>query len=358
MNKIQLNLLSNSLIMQIAAICLIKEAKCNIAFKYSSLKSHARLFSINSSSQKLLQKIGIWGNIPTESIVPYERINVFSQDRTLVTFNAKDINSKYLGFIINENDLVKSIHEIFRSLETPFKEKNESNHYLNISSNPKIIGTTKMNVDFHTKDYDQTAINMYIKHTLNNNLIPSQIFHKNEVLGFLPISNDEYNLIWSLPNKTYSEISKSKNYIKYLEERSEFLIGKVEDLKIGNSFPLFAKHAMKYCFDNTVLIGDAAHKFHPLAGLGLNMGIEDVITLTNLINNYDNKRIIQREFAIRRVHRNKALQRILDLIINFYSTELFPDSFKSLMLNLFNHSIILKSNITKEATGYNQSINK
>ena len=41
-------------------------------------------------------------------------------------------------------------------------------------------------------------------------------------------------------------------------------------------------------FMKIILIGDAAHKFHPLAGLGLNMGIEDISTLSNLLSKSNN----------------------------------------------------------------------
>ena len=48
------------------------------------------------------------------------------------------------------------------------------------------------------------------------------------------------------------------------------------------SFPLRLSHADTYLGDRTVLIGDAAHTVHPLAGQGLNMGLADARSLANV----------------------------------------------------------------------------
>lgn len=54
------------------------------------------------------------------------------------------------------------------------------------------------------------------------------------------------------------------------------------DAKSIASFPLKLSHAESYLGNRTVLIGDAAHTIHPLAGQGLNMGLADVRSLANV----------------------------------------------------------------------------
>lgn len=49
--------------------------------------------------------------------------------------------------------------------------------------------------------------------------------------------------------------------------------------------PLSMHHTPFYIARNTVLIGDAARRVHPLAGQGFNMGIGDVIQLRRIILN-------------------------------------------------------------------------
>jgi ubiquinone biosynthesis monooxygenase Coq6 len=54
------------------------------------------------------------------------------------------------------------------------------------------------------------------------------------------------------------------------------------DEKSVASFPLKLTHAESYLGDRTVLVGDAAHTIHPIAGQGLNMGLADVRSLANV----------------------------------------------------------------------------
>jgi ubiquinone biosynthesis monooxygenase Coq6 len=65
------------------------------------------------------------------------------------------------------------------------------------------------------------------------------------------------------------------------------LVTSVQPGSIG-SFPLRFNHADQYIGEGegsrTVLVGDAAHTIHPLAGQGLNMGLADVECLSRCIH--------------------------------------------------------------------------
>ncbi len=357
MARIEINLLSNSLIIQIAAVCLYKEFDYKLKLIDKPLKSSGRLFSINYSSQKLLDRIGIWENLNINHIIPYDQINVFSRSNALISFKANDINIKNLGFIVQEDNLVKCVADAISSIK-PSPTKNISSNTLEIIGNLDECEETKNKIEFDEKDYHQTAVNIQIRHSKNNNLIPTQVFYEHEILGFLPMSNNEYNLIWSMPNDLNSKKLDSDDYISLLSKRADFLLGEIDELTIGKSFPLYARHAKEYSYANKILIGDCAHKFHPLAGLGLNMGIEDIICLINILDNYSDIRTLQREYAINRIHRNNSLQKTLDVIMNFYSSQVLSEKFKYALLNFFNSSFFMKSAITKEATGIYHSINK
>ena len=166
-----------------------------------------------------------------------------------------------------------------------------------------------------------------------------------------------------MPNNLFDELSldninKCKNLI---EDRASCILGNIKEIKIGESFPLSARHSDIYFYGNNLLIGESAHKFHPLAGLGLNMGIEDISFFTQLISKNNDLKIAFREYAIGRITKNSSLQNLLDVIIQFHSSKLIPDILKNHLLNLFDRTILMKPVITKNATGCEnkfQSINK
>jgi len=60
-------------------------------------------------------------------------------------------------------------------------------------------------------------------------------------------------------------------------------LGVITDSSARFSFPLFQQQARRYVGNRIALIGDAAHRIHPLAGMGANLGIADALTLAELL---------------------------------------------------------------------------
>jgi 2-octaprenyl-6-methoxyphenol hydroxylase len=68
-----------------------------------------------------------------------------------------------------------------------------------------------------------------------------------------------------------------------LARRFGDFLGTVHAIGPRWSYPLGLTHAERYVDDRMVLIGDAAHAIHPLAGQGLNLGIRDVAALAEVL---------------------------------------------------------------------------
>ena len=96
---------------------------------------------------------------------------------------------------------------------------------------------------------------------------------------------DLASLIWSA-DKVYAEKLLTLEDSEFLEELRLKTEGKLGNFKVReaiSSFPLHQLHAKEYFADRTVLVGDSAHTIHPLAGQGLNLGLSDVIDLSERI---------------------------------------------------------------------------
>tara|TARA_B100001059_G_scaffold231750_1_gene268238 strand:- start:742 stop:1821 length:1080 start_codon:yes stop_codon:yes gene_type:complete len=357
-----INIVRSSLLSNIMALSLNKHGIDNINIRKSKLTSYGRYYSLNFFSKKYLEHINIWDNLDQNNIVPYKKIEIYKKSSKTLSFDAKSINIDHLGFIVNEDDLVKAITKIIISNKKinhiPDEGFDNNSLGVNIISDYKDVDLEVQSEKYRSKDYNQTAININITHQNTNNNIPRQIFYNNEILGFLPVNEYCYNLIWSMPNKLFEELSldnieQCKNLIN---DRANFILGDIKGISIGKSFPLSARHAGIYFYNNNLLIGEAAHKFHPLAGLGLNMGIEDIALFTQLISQSDDLKTAFREYAIGRISKNNSLQYILDLVIEFHSTTLMPDTLKSRLLNLFDSTVLMKPIIIKNATGCDNKI--
>ena len=352
------NLINSSIISSIAAIDFSKSLRSDIYLKSGELSDFNRYFSINEFSKIYLNKLGVWDLLKKEKYVAYSSIDVYLKEKKTIDFHSDNPSSHNLGYIVYEGDLLEAISKCISKCKSIKRYDNKiSNNSTGINIHTKIDELEKndINFKFKNKNYDQTAMNITFEHTKSNNRKPRQIFYDNEILGLLPVNEYTYNLIWSMPNNFFDQINKASttSLLEYLSDRVSFLLGDIKKTDTHRSFPLSSRHASSYFCENNLLIGDAAHKFHPLAGLGLNMGIEDVSTLSNLLSKSNNLRSTLCNFTIKRMRRIQSLQQLLDLIVAFHSSDILSSKLKLKILNYFNKTNYLKPKIIENATGLN-----
>ena len=125
------------------------------------------------------------------------------------------------------------------------------------------------------------AYTTLINHQKCDNRIAYQIFTKFGPIAFLPCSNKETSIVFSMfkPNK---DIKKEEEILKLIEKyNKKYLIKSFSKIEKFNLKSLLLKN---YHNNNILCFGDNIHKIHPLAGQGLNMTIRDISILSELID--------------------------------------------------------------------------
>lgn len=153
------------------------------------------------------------------------------------------------------------------------------------------------NINLDTLDYKKTAICAAIKTEKPHQQVARQVFLPTGPLALLPLadlpdSNSKnlstepdqstgcwQSIVWTLPTNQALDLLTAD--LSALANASQYELGNVLDVQSIASFPLKAQHATSYVQDGLVLVGDAAHGVHPLAGQGLNLGMLDVAVLTD-----------------------------------------------------------------------------
>jgi ubiquinone biosynthesis UbiH/UbiF/VisC/COQ6 family hydroxylase len=147
-------------------------------------------------------------------------------------------------------------------------------------------------IGLDTLDYNQTAICCAIQTEKPHQATARQAMLPTGTLALLPLADitetDKENpqhwqsIVWTLPrNQALALIEEEDRYIAdKLAAASHYELGAIAQIESIASFPLAAQQAKSYVADNLVLIGDAAHGVHPLAGQGLNLGMLDVKVLS------------------------------------------------------------------------------
>jgi 2-octaprenylphenol hydroxylase len=112
-----------------------------------------------------------------------------------------------------------------------------------------------------------------------------QRFLSSGPLAFLPLSDGRSSIVWSIEEARAAELLQldQEGFGKAVTEASDKVLGECRLTSSLASFPLHLKYALEYVRPGAVLLGDAAHAVHPLAGQGLNLGLEDVATLIEVL---------------------------------------------------------------------------
>ena len=134
--------------------------------------------------------------------------------------------------------------------------------------------------------YPQTAMVTMIEHTRPHGNVAFELFYPTGPFAILPMEPGTRSaVVWTVENADAPGYLKlgPRGLAAEIAKRSGGFLGDVTVIAPAASYPLGLHHAESYTADRLVLIGDAAHGIHPIAGQGLNMGFRDVAALTEVL---------------------------------------------------------------------------
>jgi len=219
---------------------------------------------------------------------PINNIEIFKETsiaKKIFNFKNKQNN---LFFTIKYNNFYNLIkNKIKKNKKIKFLKTNKILYKNLINNNYDLIinsdSRSSISKDFFNKkiikDYKSTAFTTLIKHQEIKNNIATQIFTNYGPLAFLPISNNETSIVFSVLNNDYAfDEKKIKKLI--LKYNSKF---KIKSFVNFEKFNLKYLILRKYFYNNILSFGDHLHKIHPLAGQGFNMTLRDIKIFSDLI---------------------------------------------------------------------------
>lgn len=215
-------------------------------------------------------------------------------------------------------------------------------------------------------NYDQSALVavLHLSEPTENN-VAWQRFLPTGPIAMLPLSDTESSLVWSTSHRLAEELLEldeesfvdainsafwsNENQSELIETAGSLFRGALSAImpsagsprqlppsvagigpKTRVMFPLGMGHASEYIRHRVALIGDAAHRVHPLAGQGANLGFGDVACLTQLLSQaaFNGKDLgaMQHllEYETERQRHNLPMMAAIDLMKRLYSTNVAP----------------------------------
>ena len=258
-----------------------KELK-KIPFRTVALTKDTVLF-LNSLDKKI--DINKWAT-PVSKMELYQNHDL---TMTLDKNNNDKITSICLLYDLHEK-LIKNVQKNIKWDEEIIDLKNPDNPKVQTKKTKIeaefLFATDGMNskarqlLDFESDEwyYGQKAYVTCVKAKHNN--VAKQYFLNSGTLALLPLNDKEeqYSIIFC--SNSTGNVSEE---LKHLNEK--FALGlNSNELELGNGFELKHSRAKNLYVGKTILCGDAANTFHPMAGQGLNLGIGDIMQLDETLD--------------------------------------------------------------------------
>ncbi|KAK8383276.1 hypothetical protein O3P69_011626 [Scylla paramamosain] len=305
-----------------------------------------RVCALNARTRTFFRKLGVWEHIEHLRAQPVRRMQVWeSCSEAMITFDGQEQDDSTIAHIV-ENDV--TLHSIKRQIpehvEVEYEAKVESYQIPKDTASKVVLtladGRTistdlligadgakslvrrSMGVQYLGWEYDQMGIvaTLQLSEAVDNT-VAWQRFLPTGPVALLPLSDDHSSLVWSttreqatqllgLPDEDFTEAlnraiwddSEADSGVKSIHEAwlrvlETVVPGESAEIRqlppsiaqvlpgTRGGFPLGLGHAVHYVSPRVALIGDAAHRVHPLAGQGVNLGFGDVAALTRCLEN-------------------------------------------------------------------------
>ena len=188
-----------------------------------------------------------------------------------------------------------------------------------------------------------------------------------DIVAMLPLPNKQVSMVWSTSPEHAADLLKL-DQAQWQEQFRSIADGAVEkqlgELNLNSTpvaFPLKKVRAKRFIGPESapkvVLIGDAAHVMHPLAGQGLNLGLRDVAVLLNILSKRESFRSLSDVVLLRRYERQRqgdtsALLWVTDKLKKLFSASGNPErQLRNWGLGLVNKSHFIKQRLIERALG-------
>ena len=345
-----------------------------------------RVSAIATGSTQLLESVGAWSYVDLTRAAPYDAMRVWdasssAESGDALRFDAAEFAAAQLGFIVENHALQHALLKVLRSevVELQFSApvadlQTHGNRQRVVLDDGRqiesdlVIGADGANSKVRdcagicavTWPYQQQAFVTHLHPELSHNNTAWQRFLPAGPLGMLPLPDGRISIVWSTTDEQarWALDASDTELGRAVSEASDYVLGDLAVAGPRGAFPLQARHAEHYVKAGVVLIGDAAHAIHPLAGQGANLGLQDAACLADVVvaalqsGEYPGDRPVLRRFERARKGANTAMLHFMTGLNRLFATD--SGLLKELLttgMRLFNHSGPIREHVVSVALG-------
>ncbi|MDR9403068.1 MAG: FAD-dependent hydroxylase [Halothece sp. Uz-M2-17] len=319
--------------------------------------SRDRAYAISVLSGRIFDGLGVWDEI-LPKIGKFRQIRLSDGDfPQTVAFETKDIQSDYVGYAAEHYVLHNALHDRLRESQNidwfcPAQVETIQYHDDAVTITLERDGqaetiTTRLivgadgarsrvrdsaNIKTMGWKYWQSCVTTVFRHNTQPNDTAFERFWHTGPMGILPLPGNRCQVVWTAPNAEAQRLKEidEKQFVEKLTERTGGLLEDIELLKDRLVFPVQLMQSNHYVLPNLALIGDAAHRCHPVGGQGLNLGIRDAAVLGEIVQQARDRREnigdikVLKQYEKWRKTENLAILGITDMLDRSFSNRFLP----------------------------------
>ncbi|MEO8079737.1 MAG: FAD-dependent monooxygenase [Caldimonas sp.] len=277
-------------------------------------RDDVRAYALNAASIALLRSLKVWEALPADARTPVYEMRVHGDaPSAAIEFSAWE---QCVGSLACITDAAALEHELATALRfaphVTHLGAGERHATASLVAHCEGRGASHPGARFGTSDYGQRAIAARLVASQPHAHVARQWFRAPDVLALLPFDRPQagrsYGLVWSLPADRADALlaASAAAFEIELAEATGAEAGELHLASERAAWPLAVGQSSAWCGHGWVLLGDAAHVVHPLAGQGLNLGLADVVALVAVIAEREPWRGLGDERLLRRYVRQRA----------------------------------------------------
>ncbi|OUS27498.1 monooxygenase [Thalassotalea sp. 42_200_T64] len=355
---------------------------------------HLRVSAINNASKQLFTNLCVWDDICAVRSQAYSNMHVWDKDGYgHLDFDQSDIptgsGADNLGSII-ENDIIRNAlwHKAEQDSGIRFIPENitsmavgGSEVFLSFAEQPPIMAKLVIGADganswvrkqldmaMTFRDYDHHAVVATVECAQGHQNTAWQVFLPSGPLAFLPLyQQNTCSIVWSLPPEQAERIKalSTDDFNKEILAASDGKLGNIRLQSERVSFPLTMRLVRDFVKDRVVLIGDAAHTIHPLAGQGVNLGLVDAAALAQTLADIcvqgkalNDAQALGHFSRWRKSDASEMIVAMESIKQGFSLQQTLPKFIRGLGMSLLNNVASLKKLLLKQAMGSRSDLPK